>query len=208
MFPNQNNATQKVSSYSILYNLFCYILSQGSNNPRYKTTLCKHYNTPQGCSYGDKCQFAHGQNELRLNNAAGFSQMPLNNQNNKQNSMLNYKIVKCKNFEKDGSCKYGAHCTFAHGDKDLRTKPENLYQMNSNQMMMMMPFPYGMEGFQVMMPPPGVDVSQMQQMMAAPGTMGQNPPYMMMNMMTPQNNDNMNNANNEAGEQKADNNQQ
>ena len=92
--------------------------------------------------------------------------------------MLNYKIVKCKNFEKDGSCKYGAHCTFAHGDKDLRTKPENLYQMNSNQMMMMMPFPYGMEGFQVMMPPPGVDVSQMQQMMAAPGTMGQNPPYM------------------------------
>ena len=103
--------------------------------------------------------------------------MPLNNQNNKQNSMLNYKIVKCKNFEKDGSCKYGAHCTFAHGDKDLRTKPENLYQMNSNQMMMMMPFPYGMEGFQVMMPPPGVDVSQMQQMMAAPGTMGQNPPY-------------------------------
>ena len=134
--------------------------------------------------------------------------MPLNNQNNKQNSMLNYKIVKCKNFEKDGSCKYGAHCTFAHGDKDLRTKPENLYQMNSNQMMMMMPFPYGMEGFQVMMPPPGVDVSQMQQMMAAPGTMGQNPPYMMMNMMTPQNNDNMNNANNEAGEQKADNDQQ
>ena len=134
----------------------------------------------------------------------------MGNPNNvKQNSMLNYKIVKCKNFEKDGSCKYGAHCTFAHGDKDLRNKSENLYQMNNNQMMMMMPFPYGVEGFQVMMPPPGVDMAQMQQMMAAPGGMGQNPPYMMMNMIPQQNSDNMNNApNNESGEQKADNTQQ
>ena len=210
MFPNQNNNTQKVSSYSNLYNIIFYITIQGPNNPRYKTTLCKHYNTPQGCSYGDKCQFAHGQNELRLNNAQGFAQVPMGNPNNvKQNSMLNYKIVKCKNFEKDGSCKYGAHCTFAHGDKDLRNKSENLYQMNNNQMMMMMPFPYGVEGFQVMMPPPGVDMAQMQQMMAAPGGMGQNPPYMMMNMIPQQNSDNMNNApNNESGEQKADNTQQ
>ena len=135
--------------------------------------------------------------------------MPLNNMNSKQNSMLNYKIVKCKNFEKDGSCKYGAHCTFAHGDKDLRNKSENLYQINSNQMMMMMPFPsYGVEGFPVMMPPPGVDMSQMPQMVPAPGAMGQNAPYMMMNMMQPQNNDNMNTAGNETGEQKADNTQQ
>ena len=206
MFPNQPNNTQKVSSSNNLYNIFFYYNNQGPNNPRYKTTLCKHYNTPQGCSYGDKCQFAHGQNELRLNNAQGFAQMPMNNMNNKQNSMLNYKIVKCKNFEKDGSCKYGAHCTFAHGDKDLRNKSENLYQINNSQMMMMMPFPpYGMEGFQVMMPPPGVDMSQMQQMVA-PGAMGQNPPYMM--MMQPQNNDNMNNANNENAEQKAENTQQ
>ena len=135
--------------------------------------------------------------------------MPLNNMNTKQNSMLNYKIVKCKNFEKDGSCKYGAHCTFAHGDKDLRNKSENLYQINSNQMMMMMPFPpYGVEGFPVMMPPPGVDMSQMQQMVPPPAAMGQNAPYMMMNMMQPQNNDNMNNAGNETAEQKADNTQQ
>lgn len=135
--------------------------------------------------------------------------MPLNNMNTKQNSMLNYKIVKCKNFEKDGSCKYGAHCTFAHGDKDLRNKSENLYQINSNQMMMMMPFPpYGVEGFPVMMPPPGVDMSQMPQMVPPPAAMGQNAPYMMMNMMQPQNNDNMNNAGNETAEQKADNTQQ
>ena len=96
--------------------------------------------------------------------------------NKNQNNILNYKIVKCKNFEKDGTCKYGAHCTFAHGDKELRNKSENLYQMNATPMMM--PVGYGMEGIPVMIPP---NINQMQFMMA-PGNMGQNP-YMMMNMM-------------------------
>ena len=77
------------------------------------------------------------------------------NSNNKaQNSLLNYKIVKCKNWEKDRTCKYGAHCTFAHGDSELRNKADNLYQMNA--------------GFPVMMPmmiPQGMDMNQMQQLM-------------------------------------------
>lgn len=37
----------------------------------------------------------------------------------------NFKIVKCKNFEKEGQCKYGNTCTFAHGEGELRTKTEN-----------------------------------------------------------------------------------
>ena len=56
--------------------------------------------------------------------------------NNKQKDALNYKIVKCKNWEKDGICKYGQHCTFAHGDNDMRTKVENYYQMQPNISMM------------------------------------------------------------------------
>jgi hypothetical protein len=32
---------------------------------KYKTTLCKHYNTSKGCVYKEKCQFAHGEHELR-----------------------------------------------------------------------------------------------------------------------------------------------
>jgi hypothetical protein len=32
---------------------------------RYKTMLCKHYDTSKGCVYKDKCQFAHGAHELR-----------------------------------------------------------------------------------------------------------------------------------------------
>ena len=101
--------------------------------------------------------------------------------NKMQNSLLNYKIVKCKNFEKDGTCKYGAHCTFAHGDKDLRDKTQNLYQMNNPMMMFsMMNDMYGMP---VMMAPPGMDMNQMQQMMAS-GNMNQNQ-FMFPNMMQP-----------------------
>ena len=142
-----------------------------------------------------------------MNNAQGFAQMPMgNNMNKNQNNILNYKIVKCKNFEKDGTCKYGAHCTFAHGDKELRNKTENLYQMNNP---MMMSVPFGMEGIPVMIPP-GMDMNQMQILMPPGGNMGQNP-YMMMNMMTQplegmNNNNNQNaNNNNENGEQKPEN---
>ena len=124
--------------------------------------------------------------------------MAMGNPGKNQNNILNYKIVKCKNFEKDGTCKYGQHCTFAHGDKDLRNKTENMYQMNNP--MMIMPFPYPTDGqFQVMMPQ-GVDMNQMQQMQAM---MAQNPQFMAMNMMG---NNDMNNNNN--GEQKAENTQQ
>lgn len=70
--------------------------------------------------------------------------------------------------------------------------------------MMIMPFPYPMEGaFPVMMPPQGVDMNQMQ---LSP-MMGQNPQFVMMNMMPQPNNDQTRNNEN-SGEQKADNNQQ
>ena len=174
---------------------------KGPANPKYKTTLCKHFDTPQGCSYGEKCQFAHGNRELRSFNAQMMPSM--NNLSKSQNSILNYKIVKCKNFEKDGTCKYGQHCTFAHGDKDLRNKTENMYQINNP--MMIMPFPYPMEGgFPVMMQPQGVDMNQMQ---LSP-MMGQNPQFVMMNMMAQPGNGQTSNNNDNNGEQKADNNQQ
>ena len=72
--------------------------------------------------------------------------------NKSQTNFLNYKIVKCKNWEKDRTCKYGAHCTFAHGDEDLRNKADNLYQLNTN--------------FQMMVPMMvRMDMNQMQQIM-------------------------------------------
>ena len=157
---------------------------KGPSNPRYKTSLCKHYGTPQGCSYGEKCQFAHGNQELRLNNNQMTYMIPPGTPglagNKTTNSMLNYKIVKCKNWEKDKTCKYGAHCTFAHGDSDLRTKSDNLYMGTS--IPVMIPYQYDMNSMGMMMPP-NMDITQMQQMMA--GNMGQNP--IMMGMMMPPN---------------------
>ncbi len=187
---NPNNS-QKVSLILIIFKF----IFQGPTNPRYKTTLCKHFNSPQGCSYGDKCQFAHGNIELRLNNNQGFPQMGMADAGKKmQNSMLNYKIVKCKNWEKDGTCKYGAHCTFAHGDKELRNKSQNLYQMNSP--MMMIPMMNEMYPIPMMMPAPGMDMNQMPQMMA-PQNINQNQFMMMMPpIQDGMNNNNDNNNNN------------
>ena len=152
----QNVNKLKVNYFHFIYQkYFLYFNIQGALNPRYKTTLCKKFANGQGCPYGDKCQFAHGAQELRMNNVQGIPQNMLN-LNKSQNSLLNYKIVKCKNWDKDGTCKYGAHCTFAHGDEELRNKADNLYQFNPS-MQFMMP---------MMIPSAGMDMNQMQQLMA------------------------------------------
>ena len=123
--------------------------------------MCKHFNTPQGCSYGDKCQFAHGAQELRLSSGTMVPQQPV--QNKIQNSILNYKIVKCKNWEKDKTCKYGVHCTFAHGDEDLRNKGDNIYPPIGGGMPLIMPMVYDMSTMMIQ-PNQPLDFSQMQMM--------------------------------------------
>ena len=65
----------------------------------------------------------------------------------------NYKIVKCKYFEKEGMCRYGSLCTFAHGNAELRKKSDNVdittqQNMMVLQNMMMMNQPSGMEAIQ------------------------------------------------------------
>lgn len=49
------------------------------------------------CSYGAKCQFAHGSHELRA-----------------RTRTHKYKTQRCKNFWQTGSCPYGARCNFLH----------------------------------------------------------------------------------------------
>lgn len=129
---------------------------KGPANPRYKTMMCKNYNSEQGCQYADKCQFAHGPDELRQ--FSGMPMMPMQPHPNKpmdklQKNIMNYKIVKCKNYEKDGSCRYGAHCSFAHGDAELRTKNDPLApQMYINPGMPGMVFPPMMDYMMMPMP--------------------------------------------------------
>ena len=164
--------------------------------------MCKHYNTPQGCSYGAKCQFAHGQAELRQVNPDLVHQNGIGPQTLK--NPLNYKIVKCKNFEKEGTCKYGAHCSFAHGDAELRNKTENLNQMQQiSQIGPSSPFmfDYNMMSMGMPMPQPGTgyDLNQLNQM-AMTGQFEVTPMMMGMGLNMPStvqfpndNNDNKNN---------------
>jgi len=40
----------------------------GQNSGKYKTMLCRHFETTKGCMHKDKCQFAHGTDDLRSSN--------------------------------------------------------------------------------------------------------------------------------------------
>jgi len=65
----------------------------------YKSELCKVFMDTGHCKYGGKCQYAHGQDELR------FVQ-----------KSKNYKTAQCKSFWTTGHCKYGTRCCFQHND--------------------------------------------------------------------------------------------
>ncbi|RLN13698.1 hypothetical protein BBJ28_00014723 [Nothophytophthora sp. Chile5] len=85
----------------------CGRLPQTARNNLYKTELCKHFTENGSCRYGSKCQFAHGEDELR-----GVLRHP------------KYKTTRCKAFVSTGKCMYGSRCRFIHtrhpGDEDQR----------------------------------------------------------------------------------------
>lgn len=109
------------------------------NSNKFKTVLCKHFSQSGSCSYGDKCQFAHGFQELQnpstIVGNLNTSISSLSTDNSKVKNIpnpSNFKIVKCKNWEMTGTCSYGSVCTFAHGEHELRTKVDNSQVMTSN----------------------------------------------------------------------------
>ncbi|XP_017294585.3 mRNA decay activator protein ZFP36 [Kryptolebias marmoratus] len=67
---------------------------------RYKTELCRGYQETGSCKYGNKCQFAHGEAELR-----GLYRHP------------KYKTEPCRTFYNFGYCPYGSRCHFIHEEK-------------------------------------------------------------------------------------------
>ncbi|XP_034025276.1 mRNA decay activator protein ZFP36 isoform X2 [Thalassophryne amazonica] len=67
---------------------------------RYKTELCRGFQETGSCKYGSKCQFAHGEAELR-----GLYRHP------------KYKTEPCRTFYNFGYCPYGTRCHFIHEEK-------------------------------------------------------------------------------------------
>ncbi|KZV77585.1 hypothetical protein PENSPDRAFT_596642 [Peniophora sp. CONT] len=63
----------------------------------YKTELCRSWEEKGSCRYGPKCQFAHGEDEIRK-----VSRHP------------KYKTEICRTFWVSGSCPYGKRCCFIH----------------------------------------------------------------------------------------------
>jgi len=62
-----------------------------------KTELCRSFCETGMCRYGHKCQFAHGEHELRP-----VLRHP------------KYKTETCKTFSNSGTCPYGNRCRFVH----------------------------------------------------------------------------------------------
>jgi hypothetical protein len=67
----------------------------------YKTEICKNWQMLGRCSYGIKCQFAHGETE-RI----------------KKKEKPTYKSKLCQAFHKEFYCPYGVRCLFIH-EKDF-----------------------------------------------------------------------------------------
>lgn len=84
------------------------------NTQLYKTELCASYMKMGVCPYGNKCQFAHGENELK-----------------KVERNPKWRSKPCVNWVKWGTCRYGSRCSFKH-DPEYMVKevPDYLVKQN------------------------------------------------------------------------------
>ena len=86
--------------------------TSNADNPLYRTRLCERFEKLGECSYGPRCNYAHGEAELR--------RYPLSLSDAQVNPQ--YKTRLCERFMNDGMCQYGLNCTFAHGEAEMRSK--------------------------------------------------------------------------------------
>jgi butyrate response factor len=121
----------------------CGRLPQTARNNLYKTELCKHFMDTGACRYGTKCQFAHGEHELR-----GVLRHP------------KYKTTRCKAFVSTGKCMYGNRCRFIHGDSleddqadsFSSTGSESDDQESPLKDLMVNPYAHGTESIDLLIP--------------------------------------------------------
>ncbi|CAO3629868.1 unnamed protein product [Cunninghamella blakesleeana] len=80
----------------------------------YKTEYCRNWTELGYCRYGEKCRYAHGENELRAT--------PRH---------VRYKTQICKAYHQQGECPYGLRCTFIHDDPIINNNERNAYSITS-----------------------------------------------------------------------------
>eukprot|EP01063_Lacrimia_lanifica_P039640 TRINITY_DN8757_c0_g2_i1.p1 TRINITY_DN8757_c0_g2~~TRINITY_DN8757_c0_g2_i1.p1 ORF type:complete len:514 (+),score=178.82 TRINITY_DN8757_c0_g2_i1:45-1544(+) len=93
----------------------------GSDHPKYKTELCTRWEAAGTCSYAERCNFAHGKDEL-LDLAPELAAASA-----ARATEHNFKTKLCRAWEAHGCCPRADTCTFAHGQEEMRTptRPPN-----------------------------------------------------------------------------------
>jgi len=90
-------------------------------NPLYKTNYCREFTIHGQCPFQDRCHFAHGVRELRpMPTGLQHQHHAVRSPNSLSDHV--YKTELCTVFIKDGSCRYGVRCHFAHGLQELRPR--------------------------------------------------------------------------------------
>lgn len=103
--------------------------SMKSQDPLYKTRLCKNFKSGT-CTFGDQCNFAHGEIELRSADAAMLAfatapapaRGPAAKEVKTETAPVLHKTRMCSNFQTQGFCKFADKCAFAHGTHELRKR--------------------------------------------------------------------------------------
>uniref|UniRef100_A0A0G4I4T0 C3H1-type domain-containing protein n=1 Tax=Chromera velia CCMP2878 TaxID=1169474 RepID=A0A0G4I4T0_9ALVE len=84
---------------------------------KFKTELCRNWSQMGMCQHGDKCIFAHGEEERRER-----QHMPL------------YKTQLCRQWhhsDHPGQCSYGERCAFIHDQGEAKARPEGFSRKDS-----------------------------------------------------------------------------
>lgn len=82
----------------------------------YKTEICRSHRDLGYCEYEDKCQFAHGVEQLRPRK---FSPK--------------YKTQLCKNYHKFGNCRFGSRCQFIHDEHRIQVSPNEFWLISPSE---------------------------------------------------------------------------
>lgn len=82
---------------------------------KFKTELCVKFAQLGACPYGERCNFAHGEEDIR----SRFRHP-------------NYKTKPCSTFIKSGQCPYGTRCTFVHTREPQKYMPIKNYNRPRN----------------------------------------------------------------------------